>query len=338
MKENSEDLKARVWGLLRTVQFTFVLTIYNILLQDSLKLFLLLLEKENLVKLILVHSDSMGIIDAKLRVYQKYRGYIEAYNIYLQHVYEEFDEIVQSIAYKNVSYFEEFVGAMIEAFSKESLEAVIIEAIDMSLIEDNIAKLCYEVSIEYKNDIVGTVKTGSYNCYSAFTVRAIKQILVKETLKKTAKSLAAAIRPGIVHHIESVVQKTLVQKLGDVVCDMSGIGLVYNRMQFPFTTTFRFLLNILSAWIENIVIFVIRIFHPVDINSKEWRGKVAEEIYQKILERRQKILALALEEILNICWQTTEDLKDIQHRLKEFKRKVLPSDQKQSKYIFILLG
>ncbi|XP_052694674.1 uncharacterized protein LOC128172972 [Crassostrea angulata] len=297
--------------------------------RDSLKLFLLLLEKENLVKLILVHSDSMGIIDAKLRVYQKYRGYIEAYNIYLQHVYEEFDEIVQSIAYKNVSYFEEFVGAMIEAFSKESLEAVIIEAIDMSLIEDNIAKLCYEVSIEYKNDIVGTVKTGSYNCYSAFTVRAIKQILVKETLKKTAKSLAAAIRPGIVHHIESVVQKTLVQKLGDVVCDMSGIGLVYNRMQFPFTTTFRFLLNILSGWIENIVIFVIRIFHPVDINSKEWRGKVAEEIYQKILERRQKILALALEEILNICWQTTEDLKDIQHRLKEFKRKVLPSDQKQ---------
>lgn len=310
-------------------------------MQDDLKRLFLLSEKENLVKMILVHSDSMGIIDAKLRVYQKYRDYIDANNIYLQHGYEEFDEIVQSIAYKNVSYFEGFVEAMIEAFSKESLEAVIIEAIDMSLIEDNIAKLCFEVSIEYKNDFVGTVKTGSYNCYSAFTVRAIKQILVKETLKKTAKLLAAAIRPGIVHHIESVVQKTLVKNLRDVGYDMSGIGLVFytgNRMEFPFITSFRFLLTILSGWIQNIVIFVIRIFHPVDINSKEWRGKVAEEIYQKILERRQKILALALEEILNISWQTTEDLKVIQHRLKEFKRKVLPSDQKQSKYIFILLG
>lgn len=310
-------------------------------MQDDLKRLFLLSEKENLVKMILVHSDSMGIIDAKLRVYQKYRDYIDANNIYLQHGYEEFDEIVQSIAYTNVSYFEGFVEAMIEAFSKESLEAVIIEAIDMSLIEDNIAKLCFEVSIEYKNDFVGTVNTGSYNCYSAFTVRAIKQILVKETLKKTAKLLAAAIRPGIVHHIESVVQKTLVKNLRDVGYDMSGIRLVLytgNRMEFPFITSFRFLLTILSGWIQNIVIFVIRIFHPVDINSKEWRGKVAEEIYQKILERRQKILALALEEILNICWQTTEDLKVIQHRLKEFKRKVLPSDQKQSKYIFILLG
>lgn len=107
---------------------------------------------------------------------------------------------------------------------------------------------------------------------------------------------------------------------------MSGIqpGFVYNRMQFPLMTTIRVLLNTLSGWIENIIIFAVGIFYPVDVNSKEWRGKVAEEIYQKILERRQEIASLALEEIQNICWQTTADLKVIQDRLEEFRRKVLP--------------
>lgn len=177
---------------------------------------------------------------------------------------------------------------MIEVFFKESFKVVIIEVIDMLLIEDNIVKLCFEVFIEYKNDFVGIVKIGLYNCYFVFIVRVIKQILVKEILKKIVKLLVVVIRFGIVYYIESVVQKIFVKNLGDVGYDMFGIRLVYigNRMEFLFIISFRFFLIIFFGWIQNIVIFVIRIFYFVDINLKEWRGKVVEEIYQKILERR----------------------------------------------------
>lgn len=90
-----------------------------------------------------------------------------------------------------------------------------------------------------------------------------------------------------------------------------------------------------SGWIENIGTLIVQIFYPVDVNSKEWRTKVAEEIYQKVMERRQEIAALVLDEIQNICLQTTTDLEVIHDRLQEFRRKVLPSDQKQSKYFLL---
>lgn len=58
---------------------------------------------EHPVVIFLVYSEYVGVVDAKLKVYKKYREIIDKYNIHLQHAYEEFDEIAKHFAMLHVS-------------------------------------------------------------------------------------------------------------------------------------------------------------------------------------------------------------------------------------------
>lgn len=114
-------------------------------------------EEGNVEKLMLVLSDSLGVIDAKLRVYRKYKDDIDANGIFLLHGYENYDEIAKSIVFKKVSGFRNLVRDLIDVFSSESLKSIVSRAIEISFQIEHITSLCYGAVIEYGGKKVGSV-------------------------------------------------------------------------------------------------------------------------------------------------------------------------------------
>lgn len=55
--------------------------------------------KENIVRVILIKSDFIGVIDVKLEVYRNYRFFIDLGMIVLYYIYDEYDEIVKLSVY-----------------------------------------------------------------------------------------------------------------------------------------------------------------------------------------------------------------------------------------------
>lgn len=291
---------------------------------------------EHPVVIFLVYSEYVGVVDAKLKVYKKYREIIDKYNIHLQHAYEEFDEIAKHFALRRVLPCCMLVQKIIRVHHDftTKLHDITEWAIN-TLTQDDIIKLCYEVHIVYKNKIVGNVQSGTYNCYSTFTVRSIKHLLAKETLEKTAKRLGSVICRGILQYKDSRIKTTLFQELGIIRFKISDD--IYHEIENTMIVALIAFFDTLSGVITDIITFIVRIFHPVDVNSKEWRAKVAEEIYQKILEKKQEIKTHVFEAIRNLDSAETAALEVIQSKLEGFFIKISQSDRKQlqGQYIFL---
>lgn len=287
----------------------------------------------------LVYSECVGVLNAKLKVYKKYREIIDKYDIHLQHAYEEFDEIAKFLALRRVSQCCMLVKDIfkVQYDSYRELQEITDFAIN-TLTQDDIIKLCYEVHIVYKNKIVGTVQSGTYNCYSTFTVRSIKHLLAEETLEKTAKHLGSVICTGIHRYNDDRIRTKLFQELGIIRFLISSD--IYHKIENTLIgVLIAFFIDAFSGVFTNIITFIVRILHPVDVNSKEWRAKVAEEIYQKILEKRHKIADLVLEAIWNFdsAEKVHVDLKVVQRKMEGFLRNISQSDHKQlqGQYIFL---
>lgn len=292
-------------------------------------------KEENVEKIMLVVSESVGIIDAKLRVYRKYKDDIDSGGIFLLHAYENYDEIAKSIAFKKVSSFHNYVRDLINNFPTESLESVVSKAIDTSFTLEHITILCSEVHIEYKGEDIGTVDSGRHNCYSTATIQAIKYIIAEEALVKTAKSLGSRICKGVLKHIENAIQSELSHELRTTI-DISDEIYAYIEERFRIIII-GFLRNI-PEWIirliENIVNFFVGFFRPVNVNSERWRGRVANEIFYEMIRKKQAITDHLLEQIKTMCLKTIQDLNIIDRKLKELTTNVFPKDKKQRKYIF----
>lgn len=82
------------------------------------------LDGDNPIKVILITSKSLPIVEAKLTVYKKYKHVINKKNIFLQHEHEEFDDVAKLIAYQKVMEFCSSVESVINAFSVDLYKIV----------------------------------------------------------------------------------------------------------------------------------------------------------------------------------------------------------------------
>lgn len=249
----------------------------------------------------------------------------------MQHIYEDFDEIAKLSAYKKISYYRNFVREMIDTFSTYNLDRVIIKSMDRVLTRENIRRVCFEVVVRHDNNYVGTVENTAYNCRYSGTVTRIKEILTEETLCDTARKLGSEICTGILMHIESVVQTTLSAELGNIKSDMSNI--VFGEIDAIISATVVKIFRTIYGVIISVTTFLITIFRPVDVNSEEWRSRVADEVYINILKKRDFLRDSILDNLTTFCLKTREDFKFITSELEEFQTRVIPEDQKQCKYI-----
>lgn len=278
----------------------------------------------------------MGVVDAKLKVYRKYKQYIEANDIILHHVYEHFDELAKVRAYRRVTSYCNFLRSFVDKFPTELINGKISNSINELLTQPKIREICAEEIIVYKTDLVGSVYSVPYYCYSAFTVQQIKKSLVNQTLTKAGKALASKICRDILQYIEDLVSAKLSEEFRSFGFQMSDalhhvfVNVLVGAIFIFFTT--------LSEIFVSIFTFIFRIFSPVDVNSIEWRGKVADEIYENIEKKRPSIHQFARNQIQKFRQRTVDDLETILLTLDDFTKQVKPMDTRKRKYLKLLFS
>lgn len=278
-------------------------------------------------KVILIHSESMQVVDAKLQVYKTFKSSLEHTQIFLHHEYEDRDDIAKWSASQKIESLSASLKLTMDSFSRTHLASVIDNALDDSLTQDNIRDICCDVHIKTRNENVGSVKSASYTCHFTFTVQRLKQILVEETLKKTAKFLGTKICNGILEHIKIVVQGKLTEDLRKLRLQIS------DEIQVHIERSIReIIFEIIAGVFIYIGVFFMTIIYPVDVNSREWRHKVADEVFKKINENRIPLTTHILEEIICISSKTVDDFENILTQLTIHRTETFSIDQKQCKY------
>lgn len=301
---------------------------------------------DSITKIILIKTDFIGNIDAKLKVYKKYKRFIDTRgpSIFLQHEHEEFDEAAKLIANRKVvaccRYVDEMKSNIGNLLAREQprpitmfplqqtvhpLRTVIAESIEKTLTLSRVRDICYDIYLEK----VGSVHSSSYLCYSSFTIKEIKESLVRKTWIEIAKTLGKEISDDVLHHMETVLQDRLVREFRLTRFQISDD--IYHRIQQTIIGRIIEILETVSGWMVTIATFIINIFSPVDVNSFEWRRKVADEIHSKIYDHKNSIKDLALTEILGILNGAIRDLNVIAINLQTFRERTIPNDQYQRK-------
>lgn len=277
----------------------------------------------------MIDTESVGVVDAKLKVYKKYKRAIDTGDVFLQHVCEDFDEMAKLMAYRKVSYCFNFITGitrMLEAFTGQRLREVIERSVDVTLAIVNVRDICYRENV----DPAGTVESKPYVCRLTSSIAKIKRDLVQQTLEGIAKSLGKHITDELIQQMKNVVQSELSKELGEIRFDISND--VFRRMERSIITMVIEFFDSLHGWVRSIAQLLITIFYPVDVNSSGWREQVAKEIHEKTLEKKQSISDFAFKEVEDICKKTVQDLTEITKTLSSFRRKVIPIDQKRRKF------
>lgn len=102
------------------------------------------MNKDHLTRVILIKSKAIRVVDAKLIVYKKYKHVINKRNIFLQHEYEDNDDVAKFIAYQMLSSFCSFLESMIIAFTMD-LPQIISDYPVKCFTPENIKQTCLEV-------------------------------------------------------------------------------------------------------------------------------------------------------------------------------------------------
>lgn len=99
------------------------------------------MDGDNPSKIILISCKSLKIVKAKLRVYKKYKHTINERKLFLQHEYEEFDDVAKMVAYQKLKSFCSYVESVKNAFSVD-LYKIITDYVGKPLTASKIKEMC----------------------------------------------------------------------------------------------------------------------------------------------------------------------------------------------------
>lgn len=285
------------------------------------------------MRIILIKSDSLPIVEAKLEVYRALRYHLYFENILLHHVFENYEEIAKLSFHKKLSFLSDTIKDLSNSIPINNLTKMITDAEEKVFTNRNIRDLCHGVIIRDNGKYVGNTNDSPYVCYSMFTVRNLKRYLVEETLKSVGESLGSAICAGILSHIESKVKSELKKDLIHLKVELTKeLFATISLIVFAVISVF------FSPWLGLLVAavtFFITLVMSVDVNSNGWRNKVANEIGEKVRDNKSAILHKVFPDIEALCKKTSRDLKSVAYSLRAHQRKIQLVDQEQCKSVFI---
>lgn len=283
------------------------------------------------VRVILVHSESLNVIDAKLAVFRKYAHSIDLKNTYLHHTLEDCDEFARFCAGWKLSSFYDHVKSLEEAFTKNAYRQVVTRAFARCVTRDRVREICFQ---EY---IAGyALGSGPYKCRLQTTVKSLKKDLIDKTLIKISESLKSEICTDIYQSISEVVKDTLEFELS-VIGD-HFLFFIIQLIELNFRVILIEIFQGISDIIVTITEFFVTIIFPVDINTHEWRQQVADDIFEQVSDKYPRIKKKIVENMSTTFSTTEHELEDIKYQLKsEMEQLQLPMDQEQSKDDYIIV-
>ena len=263
------------------------------------------------------------MIEAKLKVFKEIEPYLSSRNILIHHDFEECDEICKTSGAQKLLSVHETVTSLKNSIPNDiSLENILKTAADKILSRRYIRDVCNGVDLWCGNQRVGTVHSETYFCYLDGTVRIIKKNLVKDTVEKISEDLGSEICKEILEHIKAKVQVSIADDL--YKAQINILEDVYVTLKPVIIATVNF--NLTTPLLGIIYALIVHFIWYVDINSNSWRREVADEIFDKVSERRRTIIDNILPIVKNSCKVSTGDLGKLGRQLSDWKQGILLTD------------
>lgn len=279
---------------------------------------------KDMLRVIWIYSKSVNVVDAKLVVFTNYESYLKNETIYLQHAFDNAENVIRFGAYQQVKSLEKMIDSISESVPIDSFEMILKAAIDKVLSRELIRELSYDTFLRDNGVNVGTVAYASYSCGSMSTVRQIQEQLVNLTLKGAVKTLGLEICRRILKQIESKTSTKLEENFSHLKFNDDDLATITVAVVDDVFSPFLGIsisvgtLNTTSAC-------------SVDVNSKDWRRKVADEIYDTIYKYKTDILIQTGLQVKLMCLQTVEELIAVLKNIADFKRNIGYLEQKSCK-------
>lgn len=144
----------------------------------------------------MIHSKSLRVIEAKLKVYREYKSDIDSSNIFLHHVYDDFGEVSNLCVHNKLTWLLDDVKTL--SYNLDYLNTVLENVTDMVLTEKNILKLC-------QKEFVSSLPIYHYLVQKRFL----------KTLQRAVDALGSMIFNKITKHMHAKlqIQQTSLQPL-----------------------------------------------------------------------------------------------------------------------------
>lgn len=136
--------------------------VFVFFLQDTSLNELYQMEKDTRVAVMLIRSEFLPVVSSKLLVYKNFKHVITEKKIFLQHEYEEFDNVAKLIAFRILSLFCSSIESVIHAFTIALCEKIMTDDPTKMLTAKQIKDLCSGVFQRTGYGPFGSNRRGRY--------------------------------------------------------------------------------------------------------------------------------------------------------------------------------
>lgn len=166
------------------------------------------------------------------------------------------------------------------------------------------------------------------------TVWRLKKNLSDKTLHKIYESLGSEICIGILEHIQTNVKVKLKQDPVSLRFELSPKA--FASLSVFLSSFIIFVFNPLFGLLFAVGAVFATLWWSDDVNSKEWRTNIADEIYDKIQEKRQTMLEKVQSEIESLCRKASTDLDRVSENIRVVEEEIGVIPLKQCKLCAIM--
>lgn len=223
----------------------------------------------------MIHSKSLRVIEAKLRVYREYKTVIDSGKILLHHVYDDFEEISKLSAHSKMTWLCSVVKTLRN--NLDYLNTIIKKDMDRVLTEENILTPSQKAFV--LRDFVYLPE---------FSTLGENKELILSTLERTLEVLGSAIYSAISKHFESQIK-------------MKNPPALIHRIHRVLLYIFIYNLS----WSES---------KNMNVNSEEIRENVAREISRKkngILKDILSVIAATDDDLKNVSLKLNTAISEL---------------------------
>ena len=153
----------------------------------------------------------------------------------------------------------------------------------------NCRECAYKVDVAHEGVSLGTVNSRPDFRMWLPTVRSIKKDLSQKTVKSIANMVGEHIANEIKTDIAKELQAIFGMELGYLSDMISKCTFQKHIKDISITITVNLFDELFQHPILLVIGVIIQIFSPVDINSKDWRSRVADEIFEIFKKERDEL-------------------------------------------------
>lgn len=278
-------------------------------------------KNKNVVKVILIHSKSVNVVEAKEIVYNEYKHRLYSENVHVQHASEDYDTVFKLSGHRKITMYMQLVESLRQSIPLDDIENIVNRAASSTLSKENITRVCFDAVIQES----GNTDSDPYNCRSFLTVRRLKRELVDKTLDSVSQSLGSDVSSEIQRHIAREFRNRF---------DTSQLFFTFFIPIVIFDSMILGIGLIAAIWINPIAGLIITVvgigstfLFTVNVNSTSWRRNVATEIHDNLATNKEKVLREISLNVKKRCIETINRLRDVSRQLEDFKRKIHLIDQ-----------